>query len=155
MPPPRPEKPAKVFQGSAEDVTVVLPDALGRKAAVVHTKHSDQVQSSGVITLRNSDVTLYDRGEKYALVEAPSAELDTKAHTLTLSGGIEARVLKEATSFHVDRLVWNSNTGIFVGDGNVRFSSGPVTLRGSRITGRTPITAVEVTQGVRFQIKPR
>jgi LPS export ABC transporter protein LptC len=154
-PPPPPEKPAKVFEGSAEDVTIVLPDALGRKAAVVHTRHSDQIQSSGLVTLRNTDVTLYDRGAKYAVVEAPAAILDTKAHTLTLSGGIEARILKETTAFHVDRLVWNSDTGIFVGEGNVRFASGPVTLTGRRITGRTPLAAVEVTQGVRFQIRPR
>lgn len=154
-PPREPQKPEKVFQGSAEDVTVVLPDAMGRKAAVVHTKHSDQLQSSGLITLRNTDVTLFDQGRQYAIVTAPAAKLDTKAHTLTMSGGIGARVLKEATSFRVDRLVWHSETGIFVGDGNVRFASGPVTLRGDRITGRTPIAAVEVTRNVRFRIESK
>lgn len=154
---PAPKAPEKAVErpkatGVAKGVSVFGRDAQGRPLYEVRTLRSTQSEVAASATLTDTRVTLYHNGVKDLVVSAPSARVDVKTKDLFMWGGLAARSSSSAAGFRVDRMTWNAGTRLFIGTGNARYSRSPVTISADRLSGRTPLTHVNMDGNVRMSV---
>jgi LPS export ABC transporter protein LptC len=155
--PPAPKKPdlkalAPTISGLAKGLSVTGRDAQGRMLYEVRTRESTQQGVTANATLSNTRVTLYHEGTRDLVVEAPNARIDAKSQDLVMWGGLAAKAVSTGATFRVDRMTWNAHTRGFVGTGNVHYTRAPIAMQADRITGKTPLTTVNLDHNVRLQV---
>lgn len=143
---------APTISGLAQGLAVSRKDAKGRLLYELRTRESKQQGATENATLTNTRVTLYHEGAPDMVVDAPSARVDARSQDLVMWGGLKATAISKGAKFQVDRMTWNAATKVFVGNGNVHYVRSPVSMEADRISGKTPLTTVNLDQNVRLQI---
>lgn len=140
--------------GLAKGLELIGSDAKGRKLYSIRTLKSTQSAATADATLTHTRVTLYHEGTPDVVIEAPNARVDVKAKDLIMWGGLTARAVRTKASFRVDRMTWNAGTKAFKGTGSVRYERKPVYMTSDRVTGKTPLTKVNLDGNVHLAVKP-
>ena len=152
-PPPKSENPPSVT-GLAKGVELIGNDVKGRRLYSVRTLKSTQSAALADATLTDTRVTLYHEGAPDIVIEAPNARVDVKAKDLIMWGRLTARAVRTKASFQVDRMTWNAGTKAFVGTGAVQYQRKPVTMTSDRVSGKTPLTKVNLDGRVTMTVHP-
>jgi LPS export ABC transporter protein LptC len=155
-PAPQPGKPK-----SSADVGILLKhvrlemnDDQGRPLYRIKSPASQGSSATKSATLTDTTVTLYHEGQPDMIVIAPKTTVETESKTLVMTGGVTAKAPARKQTFHVDRLTWNADTKVYVGAGHVRYLRPPVEMTAARITGKTPVTTMQLEGGVRLNVRP-
>lgn len=143
VPPPKPEIPPTVT-GLAKGIELIGNDAKGRRLYSVRTLKSTQSAATANATLTDTRVTLYHEGAPDVVIDAPNARVDVRAKDLIMWGRLTARAVRTKASFQVDRMSWNAGTKVFLGTGRVRYERKPITMTSERMSGKTPLTMVNL-----------
>lgn len=156
-PTPPPQRPnlkteALRISGLAKGLAVSRRDAQGRLLYELRTRESKQQGATENATLTNTRVTLYHEGAPDMIVDAPNARVDANSKDLVMWGGLHATAISKGAQFRVNRMTWNADTKAFVGIGSVHYERSPISMEADRITGKTPLTTVNLDRNVRLKI---
>ncbi|HOC31083.1 MAG: LPS export ABC transporter periplasmic protein LptC [Armatimonadetes bacterium] len=149
------EPPPPPVTGKSSGVRSVMDDAQGRRLWEVTAASSEQSQEKGTVVFHDARVTVYDKGKPSYRFIAPKAVALTqgKRFAISLTGGVSAKELAGLSAFTVDRMTWASDTRAFVGQGNARYTQGPLEMTGQRLSGAVPVRVINVTGDVHFTWK--
>jgi hypothetical protein len=151
-PPVQPAKDPKAG-GKTQALRVVQDGPGGQRLWTVETKSAEQSQLKKNAVLRDSTVTLYEKGKPDLVIVAPETRIEGSTKDLIMGGGIVARAPQEKTVFRVDSMRWNAGTKQFIGTGNVRYTRDTATMTAARLRGVTPLKRVVFDGGVSMVVE--
>lgn len=140
------------MSGVAKGLAIIGSDGKGRRVYELRTRESTQSQVAENATLTNTRVTLYHEGVPDIIVAAPHARVDATSKSLVMWGRLTARAVRAKATFRVDRMTWSYETKAFVGTGGVHYVRKPVTMDADRVSGKTPLTRVNLDGNVKLTV---
>jgi LPS export ABC transporter protein LptC len=149
---PSPKSSPPAVSVTTGGVNLFLFDAKGRRVArltaatVGYNPRDDQ----NIVTVTGGKATLYEKGQPAATLTADTVTANRTARTITGVGNVVAHSLtqKGAPTIRSDRMVWQHDARVIMGDGNVTVSADPdYRLYGRSFKADTKLRRVSVKVG--------